>query len=258
MTQDVHAVIIEDEVPAARLLSMMLKKVRPEWQITVLPGSIEEAVQWFSVNQHPDIIFLDIQLSDAVSFVFIEQATPSSVIIFTTAYDEYAIRAFNVNSIDYLLKPIDEKRLKEAVIKYETLTGNQKKLPEDYIEHLLESMQNKGKNYRTRFLVSGAERFKPLQVEDIAYFYSENKVTFAVTYTNREYIIDLSLNKLCDQLDPDIFFRANRQMVISIHSVEHFEPYFHGKLSVTLKPSFRSLVTISEEKVSLFKRWLNY
>ena len=92
MTQDVHAVIIEDEVPAARLLSMMLKKVRPEWQITVLPGSIEEAVQWFSVNQHPDIIFLDIQLSDGVSFDFIEQANPSSVIIFTTAYDEYAIR----------------------------------------------------------------------------------------------------------------------------------------------------------------------
>ena len=113
--------IIEDEVPAARLLHSMLRRLRPAWEVMVLPGSVEEAVQWFAENPHPDLLFLDIQLSDGDSFSFLTSARPSSVIIFTTAYDQYAIRAFTVNSVDYILKPVDEKRLLEAIVKYETL-----------------------------------------------------------------------------------------------------------------------------------------
>lgn len=115
----IRAVIIEDEIPAARLLNKMVSELRPEWEITVLPGMIEDAVEWFAVNPHPDIIFLDIQLNDGISFLFIEQAKPKSMIIFTTAYDEYAVRAFSVNSIDYLLKPIHKERLNDAIEKFE-------------------------------------------------------------------------------------------------------------------------------------------
>lgn len=254
----IQAVIIEDEIPAARLLASMIQKIRPEWQITVLPGSIEESVEWFKNHQHPDIIFLDIELSDGVSFDFIEQARPSSIIIFTTAYDEYAIRAFNVNSIDYILKPIDETRLSNSIAKYEALIGKKQTISNEYIEHILDSLQNKNKKYRTRFLVAGIDKYRPLQIDDIAYFYSENKITFAVTYNKEEHIIDLSLNKLLEQLNPDVFYRANRQMIISIHSIIKIEPYFNGKLCIFLKPSFKTTVTISEEKVTSFKMWLNY
>ena len=183
----ITAVIIEDEIPAARRLNNTLNELRPEWQITVLPGSVKKSVEWFAENPHPDLVFLDIQLTDGISFTFIEQAQPESTIIFTTAYDEYAIRAFTVNSIDYLLKPIDNIRLEEAIVKFEHLTTkylNQGQKPIDLME-ILQNITQPGKKYRTRFLISGDDKLFTLQVEDIAYFYSENKVTFAVTKQNR-------------------------------------------------------------------------
>ena len=191
-----NVVIIEDEVPAARLLHSMVSRLRPEWNISVLPGSVDEAVAWFASHPHPDLIFLDIQLADGNSFDFLSAAHPSSIIIFTTAYDQYAVRAFTVNSIDYILKPVDEQRLLDAIVKYETLQSNGNTLPENYLNTLLDALKPQEKQYCTRFLISGIDRFWSLQVSDIAYFYSENKVTFAVTKTGQEHIIDLSLNKL--------------------------------------------------------------
>ena len=237
--------IIEDEVPAARLLHSMLKRLRPQWEIVVLPGNIEEAVAWFDANPHPELLFLDIHLSDGNSFDFLSLSHPSSIVIFTTAYDQYAIRAFSVNSIDYLLKPIDEKRLLEAILKYESIIGKQQSRPENNLQLILESLQHPEKSYT-------------LDVADIAYFYSENKITFAVTFTGQEHLIDLSLNKLSEQLDPDRFFRANRQILLSIQAITHIEPYFNGKIVVFVKPPHNSQITISEEKISQFKQWLNY
>lgn len=253
-----QVVIIEDEVPAARLLYLMVARLRPDWEITVLPGSVDEAVAWFGEHPHPDIIFLDIQLADGNAFDFLSVVHPKSVIIFTTAYDQYAIRAFTVNSIDYILKPVDETRLLDAIIKYETMQGTANGLPDDYLNTLLDTLQHKEKRFRTRFLISGVDRFWSLQVDDIAYFYSENKVTFAVTRNAQEHIIDLSLNKLSDQLDPDRFFRANRQIIVCIDAIDHAEPYFNGKLVVALRPPYKNKVTISEEKLSSFKLWLNF
>ncbi|WP_455592224.1 LytR/AlgR family response regulator transcription factor [Bacteroides sp.] len=252
------AVIIEDEVPAARLLCAMVMRLRPEWTVTVLPGSVEDAVEWFSENKHPDILFLDIQLADGNSFDFLSAAQPSSVIIFTTAYDQYAVRAFSVNSIDYILKPVDEQRLSEAIAKYEALLDGSRWRPDDYMDTLLDTLQNKEKRYRNRFLISRPDRFWSLQVADIAYFYSENKVSFAVTKTGQEYVIDLSLNKLMEQLDPARFFRANRQMIVGIDSVVHAQPYFNGKITVTVQPPFKAKITVSEEKQTAFKLWLNF
>lgn len=252
-----NVAIIEDEIPAARLLSSMVERLRPDWHIEVLPGNVEESVEWFAVHPHPDLLFLDIRLSDGNSFDFLSQAKPSSAIIFTTAYDEYAIRAFSVNSIDYILKPVDEVRLLESILKYESLTGSRARTDE-YLDTILDSLQHREKRYRTRFLISGVDKFSTLQVADIAYFYSENKITFAVTFSGVEHVIDLSLNKLTEQLDPDRFFRANRQMILCIDAITHVEPYFNGKITVAIKPLFNGKITISEEKISAFKLWLNY
>lgn len=221
-------------------------------------GSVDEAVAWFKDNPQPDLIFLDIQLADGNAFDFLSAVHPSSIIIFTTAYDQYAIRAFTVNSIDYILKPIDETRLLDAIIKYETLQNKGISRPQEYLDTLLDTLQHKERRYRTRFLIYGADRFWSLQVTDIAYFYSENKITFAVTQKGQEHIIDLSLNKLMEQLDPEQFFRANRQIIISIASIDHAEPYFNGKIVVSVLPPYKAQITISEEKLSSFKLWLNY
>ena len=253
-----NVVIIEDEVPAARLLHSMVSRLRPEWDINVLPGSVDEAIAWFAAHPHPGLIFLDIQLADGNSFDFLSAIHPSSAIIFTTAYDQYAVRAFTVNSIDYILKPVDEQRLSDAIVKYETLQSNGQSLPDDYLNTLLDALQPRDKRYRTRFLISGVDRFWSLQVSDIAYFYSENKITFAVSRTGQEHIIDLSLSKLMEQLDPDRFFRANRQVIVCITAIDHAEPYFNGKIVVTVRPPYKNKITISEEKLTAFKQWLNF
>ena len=201
-----NTVIIEDEIPAARLLHSMVSSLRPEWNIEIIPGSVDDAVEWFASHEHPELIFLDIHLTDGDAFDFLSAAKPKSAVIFTTAYDQYAIRAFSVNSIDYILKPVDEQRLSDAIAKYETLHGQAWLKSEKYMETLLETLKHPEKKYRSRFLISGTDEFWLLRVEDIAYFYSEEKTTFAVTPSGREHILDLSLNKLEEQLDPEQFF----------------------------------------------------
>lgn len=250
--------IIEDEVPAARLLHAILRTLRPQWEIIVLPGNVEEAAEWFGSHPHPDLLFLDIQLSDGNSFDFLSAVHPSSVIIFTTAYDQYAIRAFTVNSIDYILKPGEEERLSEAIVKYESLINTGVSYTWEHLKAILGSLQHPAKHYHTRFLISGVEKFRPLEVSDIAYFYSENKTTFAVTYSGQEHIIDLPLLKLEEQLGPDQFFRANRQILLCIKAINHIEPWFNGKIVVFVKPPYKSRITISEEKITAFKLWLNF
>lgn len=249
-----NCVIIEDEIPAARLLHSMIKNIRSEWNIAIIDGNIENAVKWFSENPHPDIIFLDIQLSDGNSFVFIDRAKPQSTIIFTTAYDEYAVKAFSVNSIDYLLKPIKRERLEDAIIKYETLTSKNG----NYLDVIKECLMPKEKRYRTRFLVSGIDKLWTLEVDDISYFYSENKITYGVTFSGVEHTIDISLDRLTEQLNPDSFFRANRQTIISVKSIKKIEPYFNGKIIVLVSPASKEKIVVSREKMTQFKIWLNY
>lgn len=252
-----HTAIIEDEIPAARLLRSQITRLRPAWRVDLLPGSVEEAVDWFSANTHPDLLFLDIQLADGTSFDLLSQARPTSSVIFTTAYDEYAVRAFSVNSIDYLLKPVDEERLSEAIVRYEELRARQPPPPQR-LEELLDVLRQRGKRFRTRFLIAGTDRYHTLPVDDIAYFYSENKITTAVTFSGRNYIIDHPLSRLEEQLDPDRFFRTNRQILLSVGSIARIEPYFNGKISVTVDPPHKEKITVSEDRVPHFKSWLNF
>lgn len=258
MNSQLHVAIIEDEVPAARLLHALVAKLRPAWKITLLPGEVEAAAAWLAANPHPDLLLLDIQLSDGTSFELLSKARPASAVIFTTAYDEYAVRAFSVNSIDYILKPVDEQRLAEAIGKFEMQYCSRVPRPEDYLDTLLDALQRREKRYRTRFLIAGTDRFRPLQVSDVAYFYSENKVTTAVTFAGDTHVVDFPLSRLEEQLDPDRFFRANRQILLCIDAIVQVEPYFNGKVSVTVKPPYHEKITISEERLSAFKMWLNY
>ena len=261
------AAIIEDEVPAARLLHEMIQALRPDWEVRVLPGTIEESVEWFRSNPHPDILFLDIQLTDGNSFMFIEQAQPNSMIVFTTAYDEYAVRAFTVNSIDYLLKPIHQERLLQTIERFEDLTEKYIRdlNHENRILEVLESLTDtqglqsrENKRYRTRFLISSSNKLFTLPVSDVAYFYSENKLTFVVTKNNKEYVLDFALDKLCEQLDPDVFFRTNRQTLVCVDAIQRIEPYFFGKAVVHVIPPFKDKIIISKDKIATFKVWLNY
>lgn len=246
--------IIEDEKPAARLLESMIRELRPAWEITQIPGSVEEATAWYATHAHPDILFLDIRLSDGNSFLFIERARPTSLIIFTTAYDEYALRAFAVNSIDYLLKPILPERLAEAIAKYERLVPATDTRRVDDLLDSLQSLVEGKQRYRTRFLVRGHEEMTTLPVGEVAYFYTESRVTHA----GREHILDLSLDRLAEQLDPRQFFRANRQFILNVESVTRLEPYFGGKIIVHTRPATRERVVVSKEKAPSLKLWLNF
>lgn len=255
----IKAAIIEDEIPAARMLKNMISSIRPDWEILTLPGSVEESVEWFNENEHPDILFLDIHLSDGNSFSFLEQIDLKSKLVFTTAYDEYAIQAFSVNSIDYILKPVSKEHLSETINKFEQMAGSAivENTKAEMME-ILESITQPTKKYRTRFLISGATDYTSLLVKDIAYFYSENKVCFAVCKDGKEYPLDISLDKLGQQLDPDIFFRTNRQTMVCIDSIIKIEPYFLNKIIVRIKPPFKDKIVVSKEKASAFRNWLNY
>lgn len=254
MNKTIKAIIIEDEVPASRLLHAMLTRLRPNWNINILTDSVEEATEWFSENEHPDLVFLDIQLADGNAFDFLSEAKPTSSIIFTTAYDQYAIRAFSVNSIDYILKPVDEGRLLDAITKFESSSM----VAPHYIDTILEALKPQSKRYRTRFLISQGNKFVTLMVEDIAFIYSESKMTYAVNFNGTTFQVELPLNTLIEQLDTDTFFRANRQIIINIKSVVKIEPYFAGKISVTTQPKSPLQVIVSREKSVMFKTWLNY
>lgn len=214
----IRAAIIEDELPAARLLQGMLAELRPQWDILLLPGTIEEAVQWFATHPHPDILFLDIQLTDGLSFYFIEQARPESMIVFTTAYDEYAVRAFTVNSIDYLLKPVRRERLADSLEKFERLTTP-----------------------RIR------EQNERMDMQELLRMLADR----------RTHIIDLPLTKLEEQLDPRRFFRVSRQFILSADCICDIEPYFNGKMVVHVTPPFDGSVQVSRERVAALKVWLN-
>ncbi len=251
-------VIIEDELHNSRMLAGMIKSLRPDWEILASLESVKQSIKWFSNNDHPDLIFMDIQLTDGICFSIFDSVKIESMIIFTTAYDEYAIQAFKVNSIDYLLKPIKEEKLELSITKFERLFNNSS---EDNnrksYDAILKAIKKGEKTYRKRFLISGSTSFFKIETKDIAYFYTVNRITFAVMYDKKEHIVDFTMEKLEEELDPDMFFRANRSQIINIDSIKKFESYFGGKLIVRLADPFNEPVTISRLKASEFKNWLD-
>ena len=253
-----RVIIVEDELHNYRLLRGMVEKLRPNWQIVEWFESVKSTVAWLNSNPAPDLIFMDIQLTDGISFSIFDQANVTSMVIFTTAYDEYALRAFQVNSIDYLLKPIKEEKLRSSIEKFEHMVAASYEKSEsapDYKE-LLQAITSGEKKYRKRFLISGATSYFKLGVEDVAWFYTENRVTTAVTFQGKEHVIDLTIEKLEEQLDPDLFFRTNRSSIVHINAIRKFENHFGGKLILRLVPPFEESITISRLKATEFKEWV--
>lgn len=248
-------IIIEDEKPAARLLQRKLEKLTIE--VGVMLHSVEESIEWFSKNEHPDLIFLDIQLSDGLSFEIFEKVAIKSAIIFTTAYDEYALRAFKLNSIDYLLKPIDEDDLEVAVFKFKARLPKQETVQLDF-EQIKRMLTNPfEKNYKKRFTVKIGQHLKVISVDEIECFFSENKGTYIHTFDNRNYLIESTLEVLEQELDPKDFFRVSRKFIIPLKAIKEIILYCNSRLKLIL-PSFKAdEVIVSREKVSDFKSWID-
>ncbi|RKS98507.1 LytTR family DNA-binding domain-containing protein [Flavobacterium sp. 123] len=248
-------IIIEDEKPAARLLQRKLSKLNIE--VGVMLHSVEESIEWFSNNEHPDLIFLDIQLSDGLSFEIFEKMEIKSAVIFTTAYDEYALKAFKLNSIDYLLKPIDEDDLEAAISKYKTrLPKPETNLSLDF-EQIRKMLSNPfEKNYKKRFTIKIGQHLKVISSDEIECIFSENKGTYIHTFDNRSYLLESTLEVLENELDPKEFYRISRKFIIPLKSVKEIVVYSNSRLKVILPSYKEDEVIVSREKVSDFKNWI--
>lgn len=247
-------IIIEDEKPSARRLQRMLDTLGV--QAETMLHSVEESIAWFQNNAHPDLIFLDIQLSDGLSFEIFESIDIQSAVIFTTAYDEYALQAFKLNSIDYLLKPIDDEDLAKAVAKYKTRIPKQQSVTLDFddIKKLLVNPIER--EYKKRFSVKVGQHLKLINIEDIECFYSENKGTYLYTTEGRNYLLDNTLEQLENQLEPQQFFRINRKFFVNIHAIKDMVSYTNSRLQIKLNSFNEQEVIVARERVKDFKNWL--
>ena len=248
--------IIEDEEPAYRRIHKMMKELEPGHTLLNQIVSVSSAVKWFKDNEAPDLIISDIQLSDGISFDIFKQVDIKCPVIFTTAYDQYAIEAFKVNSIDYLLKPVKKEELEKAVTKFKSLTPATA-APAIDINKLLQSLQPAaGAEYKKRFVVRYGEHIKTIDIEEVVYFYTEDKATFLCTKDARRFVVDFNLDTLDSILDPKIFFRINRQFIISIHSIAEMFAYSKSRVLIKLNPAAKHETIVSTERSSDFKHWL--
>jgi DNA-binding LytR/AlgR family response regulator len=244
--------IVEDEFPAAKRLIRLLEQVDPTIEVLDTLDSVERAVAWLKQHQ-ADLIFLDIHLADGNSFSIFEQVTVKTPIIFATAYDKYAIQAFKLNSVDYLLKPIEREELAQSLAKYRDTRQTQAPLD---VEALLRAMQPQHE-YQKRFMVTAGDKIKSVPIEEVAYFFGQQKYVFLTTKDNRQYIVDFTLGKLEDMLDPQRFFRINRQFIISFDAIASMFAYSKSRVKIELDPPGEIEAIVSIEKAPRFKEWLN-
>lgn len=247
------ALIIEDESPAAKHLVNILKKLDNITIVDVL-DSIKSSVEWFKNNAQPDVVFMDIHIADGSAFTIFDYVEITCPIIFTTAYDEYAINAFKVNSVDYLLKPVTQESIEKAFQKIKVLTGTNPRYNE--ISQLIRELNHK-RSYKTHFLISvKGSKMIPLLADEIAFFYILEGKVKTVTYDKREYLIDFTLDELVTKLNPDDFFRANRQFVVAKNAIKEMDSWFSGRLLVILKVPAPEKILISRTRVGEFKDWI--
>jgi DNA-binding LytR/AlgR family response regulator len=248
-----NILVIEDERPAATRIVNLIKELLPSAKIFGHLDSIEDSIKWLHSNPAPDLILSDIELADGQSFEIFKQVDIVSPIIFTTAYDQYAIKAFKLNSIDYLLKPIDPDELALAIEKYE----NQNKPATINIQMLQSMMQSQQKHYKERFMVKVGEKIHSVPTKDISFFYSAEKATFIQTKEKRKYLIDYTLDQLESEIDPKIFFRLNRKYIASLDAIDEIITYSNSRLKINLKDCGDQDILVSREKVTAFKLWLD-
>ncbi len=249
-----NILIIEDEKPAAERISRLLKQIDNSSNIVAIIETVEEAINWLQNNALPDLILMDIHLDDGLCFEIFETIKIETPIIFTTAYNEYAIKAFKVNSVDYLLKPIEEEALKNAIDKFKTIHFTK---PVDKVDfkNLFKEFSNQ---YKTRFLVKIGSRYKSIPLSEICYFYINERDTFIRCFNGRDYGVEYSLEQLQKLVDPDKFFRINRNYMVSIDAVDEMLSYSTSRLQLKLKNEEKSeAFVVSRDKVLEFKRWVD-
>jgi DNA-binding LytR/AlgR family response regulator len=249
------AIIIEDEELAARRLKSLITECDPTIEVVAMLESIEDSVKWFNQNLSPDLIFLDIHLEDGLSFAIFDEVKVTAPIIFTTAFDEYAIKAFKLKSIDYLLKPISKDELCGAIEKFKDWGSNKKQMVD--LSDLMQIIAPRQQNYRERFSVTVIDKLKTIDVKDIAYLFSTNSITFAVTFDKRQYTIDQSIEKVVFELDPKDFYRVNRQYLVCHKAIINVHVYPKSRLKLELNPPVKEMVFVSIDKVTDFKRWFD-
>ncbi len=241
--------IIEDESPAARRLERLLQDL--DFEVVAKLQGVYESIDWFQRNPHPNLIFVDIQLSDGLSFDIFEKIDINSAVIFTTAYDQFTLKAFKLNSIDYLLKPIDKEELKQAVSKFKKL----RKTPAGQIEAIKELLL-KQNNHQERFSVQIGQRIMIIETKDISIFYSRDKGTYAKVKSGKDYLLSDSLENISQSLDASSFFRISRKFIINITAIKDIISYTNNRLRINLNSDFDEEIIVSREKVKEFKKWL--
>lgn len=255
----IRTILIEDEYPAAERLSKMLAKADPDIHIISTLDSVQAATDWFLREAPPDLVFADIQLSDGLSFEIFEQVTVRSPVIFTTSYDEYAIKAFKVKSIDYLLKPIKAQELQQAIAKFrdmrQSFAPNEQALR---LDSALEQLGPELKKHKNRFLVRHADQLIPVPCSDIAYFYTTNELVCLVRQDAKQFLMDYTLEQLEELLPPDQFFRLNRQFIAAVSAIHRIHTHLNGKLKLELLPAAQSEILVSREKAKVFLNWLEH
>lgn len=266
-----RVLILEDEQLAAQQTQKLLNKLAPESEIVGILSSIEEAQDWFADNEFPDLVLSDIELLDGLSFEIFKEIQGGFPIIFTTAYDQYALTAFQTNGIAYLLKPIKEKELAQSLDKFKATFISQKsksdtsdtpqaQIPSlESIHQLLHALKNQTRQTKSksRFMVKIGQKIRAIPTTQIAYFYSKDKITFLVTKENEKYPVDYSLDDLLSMLDEDDFFKVNRQFIIHIEATREIRPYFKGRLKVYLDPHIEDDIVVSANTTPAFKEWLD-
>ncbi len=253
-----RVLIIEDEPLAADKLEKHLHEYDATIQVTAKLASVATSVTWLQENALPDLILLDIHLADGLCFDIFRQVEVKCPVIFCTAYDQYALRAFQLHSIDYLLKPVQYSRLEQSLQKMKEMQELRPLAPaEQQINEIVNIIKNKGDNYKTRFMVKLGTRIRAIKVDEIAYFHSQSKLNLLVTKDGHQYPVDYSLDELVTMLDPFLFFHVNRNLIIHIDAAKEIHPYFKGRLKLTLEPPIEEEVVISSQKTPLFKAWLD-
>jgi DNA-binding LytR/AlgR family response regulator len=246
--------IFEDETLAAEKLQNTLLELEPSWSVVATLKSNATAVEWLEQNPPPDLIFSDIRLLDGLCFEIFEKVKVKCPVIFTTAYDQYAIRAFAVNSIDYLLKPVEADKLRISIDKLKDIPTP---VPTPDYDELIRLLRSPQTAYKTRFMVRLGQKILAIPTEKIAYFFSENKLTYIISQEGKKLPIDQTLDELTELLDPVKFFRANRQFIVTFDAIAEIHPYFKGRIKIILQPKTEEEVVISSDRTPEFKRWLD-
>jgi DNA-binding LytR/AlgR family response regulator len=249
--------IIEDEPHAAQRLQSLATELIPNVSVVAKIDSVKKSLEWLMSNERPDLIFMDIQLADGLSFQIFEQHQVTSPVIFTTAYDAYALKAFKVNSIDYILKPVDKTELQAALDKLKNLSGNPGTNQKDVLANIGHAVEMLLKKYKTRFVVKVGEHLRTIEVSGIRYFYSQEKTTFCVTDDSRNHILDYTLEQLEEMLDPSDFYRINRKYLVRSNAIQDIISYTNSRLKLILKGSQDNDIIVARERVQEFKTWLD-